>query len=195
MNERVWLENTDTAQGRVEHERVHQERIERRKDELKLYEFPVFSEALCVSGKCDCIEARRTDGGCLITAADFPVALFPVEYKHGAVRQEKEYEIQLCAQALCLEEMFGAVIKEGAIFYITAHRRQNIPLTEELRQSVKEAARNLRDIRSSNAIPGAIYGPKCKRCSLLDYCLPRVKVSATTYCRALAKSAKEVDIP
>ena len=105
-NELLWAENADTAKGRAEHEKVHTQRIERRGDTAKLYEFPVFSKALGISGKCDCIEVEAYEHGCTIPAVDFPVVLFPIEYKHGKLREEEEYEIQLCAQAMCLEEMF-----------------------------------------------------------------------------------------
>ena len=77
-NEQVWAESADTAKGRSEHERVHTQRIERRGDSAKLYEFPVFSKAMGVSGKCDCIEAEASAQGCMIPALDFPVRLYPV---------------------------------------------------------------------------------------------------------------------
>ena len=118
-NEQIGEESADTAQGRAEHERVHARRIERRGETAKLYEFPVFSHTLGVAGKCDCIEAQTDARGCRIPALDFPVRLYPVEYKHGKIRAEREYEIQLCAQAMCLEEMFQTSIPEGAIYYIT----------------------------------------------------------------------------
>ena len=125
LNERIWVENADTAKGRYEHSRVHDSRVERRGDALKLYEYTVFSNALGVLGKCDCIEARRCEGGCTIRAADFPVSLYLVEYKHGSVREERSYMIQLCAQAMCLEEMLSTSIPCGALFFISAHRRMD----------------------------------------------------------------------
>lgn len=123
LNERVWVENVETAKGRAEHERVHTQRVERRGDFVKLYENSVFSDKLQISGKCDCIEAIRDKAGCMIPAVDFPVRLLPVEYKHGKLRDESEYKIQLCAQAMCLEEMYHTIIPTGALFFITAHRR------------------------------------------------------------------------
>ena len=93
LNERLWEESADTAKGRSEHQRVHTQRVEKRGDYLKLYEFTVFSDRLFLLGKCDCIEAVRDENGCHIPAADFPVRLYPVEYKHGTVRQEEEYQI------------------------------------------------------------------------------------------------------
>ncbi|MCD7854089.1 MAG: CRISPR-associated protein Cas4 [Clostridiales bacterium] len=191
LNERIWEESADTAKGRAEHEKVHTQRIEHRGKQLKLYEYPVFSEKLGLNGKCDCIEAEASEAGCKIPSVDFPVELYPVEYKHGLVRQEEEYEIQLCAQAMCLEEMYEAEIREGAIFYITSHKRQIFPLTPELRKKVKETADILRKIRENYDIPYAKYSPKCKRCSIREYCLPKTKQSALNYCLQLERDARE----
>ena len=193
LNERVWLESADTAKGRREHESVHTRRIERRGRELKLFEYPVASNDLGVSGKCDLIEAQEDPTGCRIPAVDFPVLLYPVEYKHGKLRDEQEYKIQLCAQAICLEEMYHTTIAEGAIFYISSHRRQRVVLDEPLRRLVLETAKELHHIRESLSVPAARYSEKCKRCSLLEYCMPAVGHSARAYCQKLAQVAKEVE--
>ena len=191
INEQVWSENAATAKGRAEHERVHTQRVERRRDSAKLFEFPVFSHCLGIVGKCDCIEAKASSDGCHIPALDFPVTLYPVEYKHGKLRSEQEYEIQLCAQAMCLEEMFQTQIPEGAIYYITSHRRCPVLLTEELRDLVRETIQKIESFRHSFSTPPAEYGPKCKACSLMDYCRPKVQQSASDYCTQLRKEAIE----
>lgn len=192
-NEQLWKENADTAKGREAHKRVHTNRIERRGNSLQLFEYDVFSKELNIGGKCDCIEAAREESGCLIPAAEFPVRLYPVEYKNGKLRDEEEYELQLCAQAMCLEEMYGTAIPEGAIFYISSHRRKTVEFTDALRERVRETIRQLEDIRRSYSIPPAIAGPKCKRCSLRELCLPDAARSAKKYCDKLAKEAMEVD--
>ena len=172
------------------------QRIERRGDSAKLYEFPVFSKAMGVSGKCDCIEAEASAQGCMIPALDFPVRLYPVEYKHGKLRAEQEYEVQLCAQAMCLEEMFQTQIPEGAIYYITPHRRYPVSFTAELRSLVKETIERIEAFRRSFSIPPAEYGAKCKACSLREHCLPSVQRSASGYCMQLRKEAMhEEDVP
>lgn len=193
MNERIWAESADTAKGRAEHERVHDQRVERRGDQIKLFEYAVFSDSLMLSGKCDCIEAVRAQEGCILPAADFPVSLRPVEYKHGSVRSEIEYEIQLCAQAMCLEQMFGASIMCGDIFYITAHRRLEVEFTPALRQMVRDTAAKLWSVRNSLTVPEAKFGSRCKRCSLAGYCMPKTNRSAEEYCRMLEKEAREAD--
>ncbi len=161
---------------------------------MKLYEYTVFSDALGLVGKCDCIEAVRSEQGCVIPAANFPVQLYPIEYKHGSVREELSYQIQLCAQAMCLEEMFHTNISNGALFYISAHRRFEVLFTNELRRIVEKTAEELRSIRDAFCIPAAEYGPKCKKCSLKEYCMPKVKLTAQKYCEILAQEAKEVEL-
>ena len=193
LNERVWVENAETAKGRAEHKNVHTQRVERRGTQLKLYEYMIFSDALGLVGKCDCIEAVHSENGCIIPAAKFPVRLYPIEYKHGSVREELSYQIQLCAQAMCLEEMFHTDISSGALFFISAHRRLEVLFTDELRATVEKTAEDLRSIRDSFCIPLAEYGGKCKKCSLKEYCMPKVKTSAQRYCEILAQEAKEVE--
>ena len=192
-NEQLWKENSDTAKGREAHKRVHTSRIERRGDHLQLFEYDVFSKELNIGGKCDCIEAVRDDSGCMIPAAEFPVRLYPVEYKNGKLRDEEEYELQLCAQAMCLEEMYHTTIHEGAIFYISSHRRKSVEFTDHLQEQVRETVRQLENIRRNYLIPQAVSGPKCKRCSLRELCLPDAVQSAQRYCDKLAKEAMEVD--
>ena len=193
LNERLWMENADTAKGRDEHRRAHERRIERRGDQLKLFEYDVYSEQLRIWGKCDCVEAQRCEPGCRIPAADFPVCLYPVEYKHGSVREEPEYNIQLCAQAMCLEEMYHTHIPSGAIFFITAHRRLEVAFTPELRAETKTAANALWEIRRTLKVPAAECGRKCQRCSLKDLCMPKTASSAKAYCQTLAREAQEVE--
>lgn len=104
-------------------------------------------------------------------------------------------ELQLCAQAMCLEEMFQMHISEGAIYYITSHRRYPVSLTERLRNLVKETIREIESFRRSFSIPPAEPGAKCKACSLRDHCLPGVQPSALSYCTQLRREALEEDAP
>lgn len=195
INEQAWNESADTAKGRIEHEHVHRQHTERRGNEIKLFEYEVFSDELELTGKCDCIEAAASEDGCMIPSVDFPVSLYPVEFKHGKMRTEEEYEIQLCAQAMCLEEMYHTTIKEGAIFYTSSHRRYPVPITAELRQKVLSTVQVLRKIRDQMLIPPAKYDAKCKRCSLFNICMPSVQASAASYCKHIIREAKEVGSP
>lgn len=189
LNERLWAENADTAKGRAEHERVHTERVEKRGKSLKLYEYTVFSDRLGLLGKCDCIEAKYDENGCTVPAVDFPVSLYPVEYKHGRVRDEEEYKLQLCAQAMCLEEMFDTAISEGAIFYISSHRRVTVSFDDELRKKTEETAVKLHEMRRSLTVPQASFEAKCRRCSLNELCMPKVSSTAEKYLNTLRTEA------
>ncbi|MEG0167304.1 MAG: CRISPR-associated protein Cas4 [Ruthenibacterium sp.] len=193
--EQVWTENEYTAAGRAEHERVHTTRIERRGDLITLYEFPVFSRDLGVSGFCDCVELRVDSNGVPLPFGKDSYMLYPVEYKHGVVRDEREYQIQLCAQAMSLEERYGCVIPDGALFFIDAHRRDEVLFTPELRAETRRIAAALSDLSEHMVFPAAEYGPKCKKCSLSETCQPRVAQSAGAYCRnlwSLATSKEEL---
>lgn len=190
-NEQLWQENADTAKGRNAHGRVHTSRIEYRGDVLSLFEYDVYSDEMNLAGKCDCIEAVKAEDGCHIPAADFPVRLYPVEYKNGKLRDEEEYELQLCAQAMCLEEMYDTQIEEGAIFYISSHRRKVVSFTSELRAAVRRIVAELERLRRDFTVPAAQAGPKCSRCSLRELCMPDAAVSARTYCKKLAREAME----
>ena len=113
--EQIWQENEYTAAGRMQHKRVHTGRTEQRGDSIYIFEMPVFSHALGVSGFCDCVEAHPSPSGVAIPHGKGKYTFYPVEYKHGVVRDEEEYHLQLCAQAICLEERFGVEIPAGAI--------------------------------------------------------------------------------
>lgn len=193
MNEQLWNESVDTVKGRQEHMKVHDRRIERRGNEIKLYEYEVISHDLMIRGKCDCIEAVRDDCGCRVPFSDFPLLLKPVEFKHGRVREEEEYDMQLCAQAMCLEEMYKTNIEDGDIFYVSSHKRHTVLFTEELRQKTKDIIKALQKIRSEYSVPLAEYGVKCKKCSLAELCMPKMKKTAAAYCKRLEEEAMEVE--
>lgn len=194
MNEQLWSESADTAKGRLEHERVHDRRIERRAGNVKLYGYDVFSKSLGLRGTCDCVEAVEDPDGCRIPAVDSPVRLYPVEFKHGAIRKEEEYEIHLCAQAMCLEEMYETSIPEGAVFYTSSHRRCIVPLGEDLRRKVRLTVQKLRHIQEHFELPPAEYGRKCLKCSLREICMPKTRRSAAAYCRQLESEAREAPV-
>lgn len=194
MNEQIWNESSDTAKGRLEHRNVHDRRIVRRGTELELYEFDVISHNLEINGKCDCIEAKFDEEGCNVPFCNFPVELRPVEFKHGRVRNEEEYNIQLCAQAMCLEEMYQTSIAEGDIFYVSSHRRYVVQFTDELRQKTIELIEELKTIQAEYHLPPAHYSSKCKKCSLKDICMPKMKRSANDYCTQMIREAMEVEL-
>lgn len=192
MLDRVWDENEYTASGRQEHDRVHDGRVEKRGGFLKLYSFAVKSDKLLLFGKCDCLEARITDGvGASLPAQDGRYRLYPVEYKHGRLRRgEDEYMQQLCAQALCLEEMFGVEVPEGALFFVDAHQRLEVAFSDELRNRVRQTAKSLHECFDRAALPPALAGPRCNKCSMKDICMPKIVASARKYNTKLLEELK-----
>lgn len=191
MLDQAWADNEYTAAGQVEHERVHTAGAEKRGVQVKLFDSPVFSATLCLSGRCDLIEAQEAADGCLLPGYAGRYRLNPVEFKHGVVRDEREYHLQLCAQAMCLEEMFDTHIEQGEILFITAHRRDAVAFTDILRKQVVESAHALSRMMVKGSLPPALYGARCRKCSLIEQCRPKMKTSAAAYCRALLASACE----
>lgn len=189
MNYQQWEENEYTAEGRDEHQRVHTGRVERRGDFLKLYDFYVWSDKLMLSGKCDCIEAYKCDNGALLPEEEYSYSLYPIEYKHGKVRKEHEYMMQLCAQAMCLEEMYRISILEGTLFYIDVHQRMEVQLNSSLRE---ETAKTAQELWHTHDLPKAEASAKCKKCSINEICMPKLSNLALNYCDALFKELKGV---
>ncbi len=183
--EQIWQENEYTAAGRMQHKRVHTGRTEQRGDVIHIFEMPVFSRRLGVSGFCDCVEAHPSLSGVSIPYGEGKYTFYPVEYKHGVVRDEEEYHLQLCAQAICLEERFGVQIPAGAIFFIDAHRRDEVLLSQELREQTWQTAKEIADMVESQKLVPAVYSAKCKKCSLREACQPKIRHSAQSYSEGL----------
>ena len=190
--EQQWSENEYTAAGRLEHERVHIQDEEHRRGSVLISDMPVVSKRLNLFGRCDMIEAYPDSCGRIFPFLDEKkYTLFPIEYKHGNLRNNAEYELQLCAQAVCLEEMYHCRIEKGAIFYIGSHRRKDVTFTDEQRTLIEKAALSLSDMLESGKIPEAESSAKCLKCSLKDICMPEVKRSADEYMKKLYLSFKE----
>lgn len=160
--EQAWAENRFTAEGRVLHEKAHEGRDESRAGVRITRGMAVRSLALGLSGQCDVVEFHG-DG-----------SIRPVEYKRGKPKAHRADEVQLCAQAICLEEMLGGRIGQGSLFYGERKRRTEVTFDEELRELVAETARALHDMRSSAKTPLADYEPRrCDACSLVELCQPK----------------------
>ncbi len=152
--------NIHTARGVAEHDRVdviHPETVGDRKIETAL---PVWCERLGLVGKCDVVEFLA-DG-----------TPYPVEYKHGARKKWINDDIQLAAQALCLEEMTGKAVPLGAIYHTTSHRRREVAITPELRQAVETCVAEVRAALASPTLPPPVNDKRCRECSLIDLCQP-----------------------
>lgn len=158
--ERVWAENRLTAEGRVLHERADDGRPESRDGIRILRSAQIASKIYGLHGVADVVEMH----------GDIP---YPVEYKRGRPKAHRADEVQLCAQALCLEEMTGHPIPEGALFYGKTRRRKIIALDEELRATTLKVASEARSSIDTGTLPAPVFEPRrCNACSLAELCHP-----------------------
>jgi len=189
--EQVWHENRLTAQGRVLHDNAHDPFFtEKRKDLLITRAVPVVSYTLGVSGECDVVEWRNSDSGISIDGRTGLWQPTPIEYKRGKPKKGTFDEVQLCAQAICLEEMLGVHIVKGFLYYEEIRSRTEVFFDGVLRGKVTEAAEAAHRILESGILP-APDRPKtqCRNCSLIDECMPtaKAKKSAKEYIRTRTK--------
>ena len=174
--EQLWTENVATAEGHILHDKVHNSGGESRGDIRISRGLRIRSMRLGLTGVADVVEFHRCeDAGIGITLPNSQKRWtpFPVEYKRGILRHEESFEIQLCAQALCLEEMLSCNIKEGALFYGISKRRKNVSFNAGLRSAVENAVERLHKLVAEGITPPAIYEKKCDSCSLLNVCMPK----------------------
>ena len=188
--ERVWEDNLFTAEGTILHERVDDESASETRGNLRIARSVwLRSLVLGLVGKADVVEFHKTElGGVKLEGASGLWLPFPVEYKRGYLRPERSFEIQLCAQALCLEEMLGGNIPSGAIFYGKTRRRMDVVFDKALRTETEEAAKKVHKLIESGSTPPPEYSAKCKKCSLVELCLPKASSKANNY---LAKAMEE----
>jgi CRISPR-associated exonuclease Cas4 len=164
--ERLWAENRQTAEGRLLHDRADAPQIERRHGIRTITAMPLSSTELGIAGVADVVELRTEAG------REYP---FPVEYKRGRPKAHRADEVQLCAQALCLEAMFACRVEEGALFYGQTRRRQTVAIDDELRRITLEAIRATREMIRAGCTPTASYlAKRCDACSLIDHCQPKL---------------------
>jgi CRISPR-associated exonuclease Cas4 len=163
--EQVWSENVFTAEGRIMHEKSDTERYESRRNIRIEYGVRMRSLRLGLIGKADVVEFHQRDNGTWRP--------FPVEYKRGKPKSGNCDEVQLCAQAICLEEMLNVEIKEGALFYGQTRRREDVVFDGKLRTETENIARKVHELIESGLTPRPDYSAKCKQCSLLNLCLPK----------------------
>ena len=171
--ENQWAENLRTVEGDLFHQRAHDERQrERRGDTLILRGLPVFSRTLGLSGKCDVTEFHADPSGAPLEGEEGLWQPYPVEYKRGAPKSGDEDKLQLCAQAMCLEEMLCCDVPEGALFYGETRRRLNVSFDPELRQRVVSLTGEMHRLFSRGHTPKVKPTKACNACSLKELCLP-----------------------
>lgn len=158
--EQAFADNIHTARGQAVHHLVDTPGYEIKSGVRMERALPVWSDRHNLIGKADLVEFHP-DG-----------SIYPVEFKHGAKRQKLHDDIQLAAQAMCLEYMLGRPVPKGAIFHATSHRRREVNITPELKQLVIETANAIRAMLASGKLPPPVNDARCKECSLKDICQP-----------------------
>ena len=158
--EQTFDENVYTIRGRLAHEAVDAGETTEGPDARVLRGIPLWSERLGLRGRADVVELRR----------DGP---YPIEYKVGPPRGPHA-SIQLCAQALCLEEMLGGEVARGALFHQATRRRVEVAFTAKLRARTQEVIDGVREILATSIVPPAPNDARCRHCSLIDSCMPSV---------------------
>lgn len=181
--EQLWAENRHTAEGRVLHERADQPQTEQRHGVRTATAMPLVNRTLGIVGIADVVEFRQAgDRECI----------HPVEYKRGRPKKHRADEVQLCAQGLCLEAMFGQPVSQGALFYGVTRRRKVVPFDEALRALTLDVIQATRALLESQRTPSAEYQPRrCDACSLIELCQPHLLGRKSTVNEWLAKQLKE----
>lgn len=165
--EQAFDENVHTMRGNAVHQRVDEPGFESFEGVRSEKALPVWSERLGLIGKCDVVEFHP-DG-----------RIYPVEYKHGKKRAKTHDDIQLAAQAICLEEMTGKPVTHGAIYHHTSRRRREVAITGSLRQQVEETVQAIRAMLASGRLPPPVNDARCKECSLNEICQPQALADKT----------------
>lgn len=174
--ENQWVDNLRTVEGHLEHEKAHDAlAVESRGDKLITRAIRVFSPTLGVSGACDVVEYRRGPEGIPLPDREGLWVPYPIEYKHGQRSEHTTADaLQLCAQAMCLEEMLCCSITEGAIFYEQTRRREPVFFTDALRADVRSSLEEMHSYLRTGYTPRVKQKKGCSACSLKDLCLPKM---------------------
>lgn len=172
--ENQWAENERTVDGTIMHEKAHSGDAESRGDVVIMRALRVFSATLGVSGECDVVEFNRNADGISLNGHDGLWQPYPVEYKRGKPKEHNADEMQLCAQAMCLEEMLCCTIPCGALFYGEPRRRTEVEFTPELRRAVEDSLNEMHDYYKRGYTPKAKPRKGCSTCSLKEICLPKM---------------------
>lgn len=189
--EQQWEENVHTVIGELMHKKVHDPYLkEKRKDTIAVRALPISSRRLGVSGECDMVEFHKCEDGISLFGHRGLYSVYPIEYKKGKPKISEEDQLQLTAQAMCLEEMFSTEIPEGALFYGETRRRETVIFSEELRTEVVNMFQEMHQYYNRGYTPKVKKSKACNSCSLKEICLPKLEKteSVSDY---IAKSLKE----
>lgn len=174
--EQQWKDNALTTEGRIMHQRADDPFfVEKRKGVITARSVPIASYRLGLSGVCDVVEFTASPDGVRLPNRDGLYLAAPVEYKRGKEKHDHSDETQLCAQALCLEEMLSVTIPKGYLYYGEIRRRVEIEFAHELRTLVKEMSDEMHNYFSRGYTPKVKTSKACRSCSLADICLPKLQ--------------------
>lgn len=182
--EQQWDENYFTITGNIMHEKVHDASlIEKRKNVIITRGMNIYSRTLGIRGNCDVVEFHLDKNGITLSNYEGTYQPIPIEYKRGKPKEHDADVLQLCAQAICLEEMLVCDIPKGYLFYGETKRRVEVLFDEALRQSVRTSFQKMHEMFNRKYTPKVKTSKQCQSCSLKDICLPVLnkKTSVNTY--------------
>ncbi len=174
--EDVWQENVFTVRGDILHEKVDTDTYESRGTIKTVRGLKIHSFRLGISGRCDVVEFRpqpQSPSGREREELSTCQEIVPVEFKSGEPKDDIRDKVQLCAQALCLEEMMNATVSHGAFFYGKIRRRVQVEIDSDLRKQTEEVIADVRELIANKQTPPADYSAKCRNCSLESVCMPK----------------------
>ncbi len=173
--EQQWEENFLTAEGKIDHKKCHDDKIiEKRKNIIIIRGMRVISHKLKMSGICDVVEFHKNENGITLNKYDDRWLPFPIEYKHGHEKTIDADRLQLCAQAISLEEMLVCNIEFGFLYYKENNKREKVVFTDELRNKTISVADEMNSYFERTWTPSAKISSKCKSCSLKEICVPKL---------------------
>jgi CRISPR-associated exonuclease Cas4 len=173
--EQQWQENLRTIEGEILHEKTHDDTIkEKRGDLIVSRGMAIFSRTLGITGACDVVELHKSPNGVNIFGREGTYKPVPVEYKRGKPKEDESDVLQLCAQAMCLEEMLLCKIPEAFLFYWETKRRLKIIFDDELRERVKTIVKEMHELYDKRYTPKVKLSKSCKACSLIEVCMPKL---------------------
>lgn len=184
--EAQWAENYRTIDGEIMHKNAHNDAFNEKRGEIYITRsMRVFSASLGVTGSCDIVEFKKCTNGITLNGKDGLWQPFPIEYKRGSPKEHTADALQLCAQAMCLEEMLCCRIDKGAIFYGEIRHRHEIEIDFSLRSEVRELSSEMHELYNRGYTPKVKTGKFCNACSLKDICMPELmkKKSVDEYLR------------
>lgn len=182
--EQQWEENYFTVMGNIMHENAHdKDFVEKRKNVVITRGMPVFSRIMGVRGDCDVVEFHLDKAGIPLNRYEGTYQPVPVEYKRGKPKEHDADVLQLCAQAVCLEEMLVCQVPKGYLYYGETKRRLEVLFDEELRKKVVDCFEKMHRLFEKNHTPKVKTTKACKACSLSEVCLPKLnkKLSVADY--------------